>query len=360
MESMVNIDKQFWENKRVLITGNTGFKGSWLTIWLELLGARIMGFALPPPVLTNSLFGLCNLSKDICWHNGDIRNREELDKAIKEFKPEIIFHLAAQPLVSISYEDPVSTYEVNVLGTVNLLDVVRHYPYIRSVINVTTDKCYENREWDWGYRENEPMGGYDPYSNSKACSELVTNAFRQSYFNIASYGKFHNTAVATVRAGNVIGGGDYARDRLIPDILRSIYSQNKVKIRSPNAIRPWQHVLEPLSGYILIARLLYTEGSKYAEGWNFGPYDSDAKSVEWIVSTLCQLIPGSKGYELDEVSHPHEAMYLKLDISKARNRLGWAPRWNISTALRKIVEWEDADCISKKQCCQRQINEYGA
>nr|ABH03010.1 RfbG [Spirochaeta aurantia] len=338
-------DPLFWRGKRVLLTGNTGFKGSWLSIWLEMLGAEVTGFALPPPT-EPSLFALSGLDQKKNWIEGDVRDRAAVLKAVQSTEPEIVFHLAAQPLVRESYVDPVGTYATNVMGTVHVLDAVRQTGGVRAIVNVTTDKCYENQEWAWGYRENEPMGGYDPYSNSKGCSELVTSAYRRSY----------GLPLASARAGNVIGGGDFAKDRLIPDILRAVQAGEKVKIRSPLAIRPWQHVLEPLSGYLTLAESLYSNPEGYAQAWNFGPHDDDAQPVEWIVKTLCRLVPESQGYEVDQSPQPHEAHYLKLDISKAKSLLGWSPRWSLSTALAKIVEWNGTDGNAS---CRAQIAAYG-
>ncbi|HEX2960032.1 MAG TPA: CDP-glucose 4,6-dehydratase [Chitinispirillaceae bacterium] len=332
------IDPQFWKNKRIFLTGNTGFKGSWLSIWLQYLGAEVIGFSLRPPTDPN-LFNLSELQKSINWIQGDIRDREFLTKSMIDAKLDIVIHMAAQPLVRESYLDPVGTYATNVMGTVHLLESVRQCETVRAVVVVTTDKCYENKEWPWGYRENEPMGGYDPYSNSKGCAELVISAYRRSFFNTADFGKKHQVALASARAGNVIGGGDYAKDRLIPDIIRAMQRNEQVLIRSPHAIRPWQHVLEPLSGYLTLAEHLYVKGVEFAEGWNFGPDDSDTKPVSWIVEQLCAQWPDSKGYRVDSNPQPHEATYLKLDISKAKARLGWTPKWDLPTALKKIVDW---------------------
>jgi len=310
------VDPAFWSGKRVFLTGNTGFKGSWLSLWLGQMGADVTGYALAPPT-TPSLFSLANLEASIRWIEGDVRDRDKVLTAMKSARPDVVIHMAAQPLVRESYLDPVGTYSTNVMGTVHVLDAVRQVESVRAVVNVTTDKCYENQEWPWGYRENEPMGGHDPYSNSKGCSELVTSAYRKSFFSNETFGKTHQVGLASGRAGNVIGGGDFAKDRLIPDILKAIQEGEVVKIRSPHAIRPWQHVLEPLSGYLSLAQGLYSEGTKYAEAWNFGPRDEDAKPVEWIVQKLCALVPGARGYEIDRNPQPHEAHYLKLDISKA-------------------------------------------
>jgi len=351
------VDPSFWKGKRVFLTGNTGFKGSWLTIWLEMLGAQVHGFALPPPT-DPSLFGLAGLDKSSSWTVGDVRDRPAVLAAMVSAEPDIVIHMAAQPLVRESYLDPVGTYATNVMGTVHVLEAVRTCPSVRAVIVVTTDKCYENQEWPWGYRENEPMGGYDPYSNSKGCAELVTSAYRRSFFNRLEYGNKHCVALASARAGNVIGGGDFAQDRLIPDIIRAIDGGEQVLIRSPHAIRPWQHVLEPLSGYLVLAQKLYNGGTAFAEGWNFGPNDSDARPVNWIVENLCLLWPGSKGFRIDTNPQPHEATYLKLDISKARTNLGWGPVWNLETTLQKIVEWNVDHSESPLALTQRQIRSF--
>jgi CDP-glucose 4,6-dehydratase len=357
----MNEEKLFngiYKGRRVLITGHTGFKGAWMCLLLRKLGADVYGYALDPP--TNpSLYELAGIDKLITSTIGDIRDYSLLSKTIDQIRPEIIIHMAAQPLVRDSYKNPIDTYAINVMGTVNLLEAVRHTPGIKAVVNVTTDKCYENKEWVWGYRENEPMGGYDPYSNSKGCSELVTASFRSSFFNPALY-KQHGIALASARAGNVIGGGDWATDRLIPDIIKSIIAGEKVQIRSPYAIRPWQHVLEPLTGYLTLAEKLYTEGPAYAEGWNFGPWDEDVKNVEWIVDHLCKNWGGNASYEIDKNNHPHEATFLKLDCSKAHNLLGWKPVWNIEKTLETITEWYKG-YLSKEnvyECCNKQIEEY--
>ena len=331
------MNPQFWRGKRVFLTGHTGFKGSWLSLWLQSLGAELTGYALNPPS-NPSLFEIARVADGMNSIIGDIRDQANLQKAITEANPEIIIHMAAQPLVRYSYENPVETYATNVMGTVHLLEAVRNSKGVKAVVNVTTDKCYENKEWPWGYRENEAMGGYDPYSNSKGCSELVTSAYRSSFFNPADYAK-HGVALASARAGNVIGGGDWAQDRLIPDILAAFAQNQPVLIRSPYAIRPWQHVLEPLRGYLTLAEKLYTEGTSYAEGWNFGPNDIDAKPVEWIVKTLAEQWGNGASWTIDQAAHPHEATYLKLDISKARSQLNWQPALNLSQALQMIVDW---------------------
>jgi len=331
----------FWRNKRVFLTGHTGFKGSWLTLWLNSMGAKVTGFALAPETKP-CLFDLARVDQGIESIIGDVRNFQVLSAAISSAQPEIVIHMAAQPLVRLSYAQPVETYSTNVMGTVHLLEAVRQTPGIKAVVVVTSDKCYENREWAWGYRENEAMGGYDPYSNSKGCSELVTSAYRSSFFNPASYSK-HGVALASGRAGNVIGGGDWAADRLIPDMMRAIAAGETVQIRSPHAIRPWQHVLEPLSGYLRLAQLLYERGADgYAEGWNFGPEDADTKPVNWIVERLTTLWGAGAQWQLDRNPQPHEANFLKLDCSKARSRLGWYPRWDLGEAIVRIVDWHKA------------------
>jgi CDP-glucose 4,6-dehydratase len=321
----------FYNGKRVLVTGHTGFKGSWLTLWLTMMGAKVLGYALESNT-DPSLFNVLNLHKDLDHVIGDIRDFEKLREVITEFKPEIVFHLAAQPLVRLSYREPRLTYETNVMGTVNLLEAIRHMKSVRAVVNVTSDKCYENKEWVWGYREIDPMGGYDPYSSSKGCSELITAAYRNSYFKITE------TAIASARAGNVIGGGDWAEDRLIPDIVRSLSQGKQIVIRNPKATRPWQHVLEPLSGYLLLGKLLYEKGQEFAEAWNFGPSDSSIMTVEEIVKK-CIEIWGNGSYAVDSSEQPHEANLLKLDTSKAKQRLGWQSKLSMSKTVEMTMEW---------------------
>jgi CDP-glucose 4,6-dehydratase len=352
------VDANFWRDKKVFLTGHTGFKGSWLSLWLSQLGARVTGYALDPPT-DPSLFELCRVGELIDSVIGDIRDAAMLSEALQAAAPEIVIHMAAQPLVRESYLNPVDTYSINVMGTVHLLEAVRNCPSVKSVVNVTTDKCYENREWPWGYRENEPMGGYDPYSNSKGCSELVTAAYRSSFFNAGNHTD-HGVAVATARAGNVIGGGDWAADRLIPDAVRALLSDTKVRIRNPYAIRPWQHVLEPLSGYLLLAQRLYQEGPACGAAWNFGPTDTDARPVEWIVRNICAAWGTPDAYEIDLGEHPHEAHYLKLDCSKARCELGWTPHWSLERALEMIVAWTRAyqQGLDLREVCLRQITAY--
>ncbi|SCW47102.1 CDP-glucose 4,6-dehydratase [Paenibacillus tianmuensis] len=352
----------FWEKKRVFVTGHTGFKGGWLCMWLHLLGAEITGYALKPPTRPN-LFEEAGISRYVNSIIGDIRDRSRLLEALRQADPHIVIHMAAQPLVRDSYRMPVETYETNVLGTVYLLDAVRQVKQqggaIKAVVNVTTDKCYENKEWSWGYREYEPFGGYDPYSSSKACSELVTAAYRSSFFHPADYAQ-HGVGVATARAGNVIGGGDWATDRLVPDCFRALMSGDPVVIRHPQAIRPWQHVLEPLSGYLLLAERLTDNGAKYAQGWNFGPGDDDAKPVERIVRQMCSDWGEDASYVFHKADSLHEAHYLKLDCSKAKLELGWHPRWNLQTAIGKITEWMRAFKEGRdiEEISFRQIEEY--
>lgn len=351
--------RDFFAGKKVFVTGHTGFKGAWLSLWLHSLGAEVTGYALEPP--TNpSLFEVAGVGELLNSVIADVRDLERLKSELLAASPDIVIHMAAQPLVRDSYKIPVETYAINVMGTVHLLEAVRNCPGIRAVVNVTTDKCYENREWVWGYRENESFGGYDPYSNSKGCSELVTSSYRSSFLNPHDYDR-HGVALATARAGNVIGGGDWAGDRLVPDIVRAIMAGEKVRVRNPHAIRPWQHVLEPLAGYLMLARRLYEIGPDFAEGWNFGPAEDDARPVEWVVRNLCEKWGDDANYLIDAGEHPHEANYLKLDCSKARSRLGWRPRWELSVALEKIVEWTrlyQSGGDLRKGCLQ-QIREYG-
>jgi CDP-glucose 4,6-dehydratase len=336
----LDVNSSFWNGKRVFLTGHTGFKGSWLSLWLQQLGAEVTGYALQPP--TNpSLFEVANVAQDMESIIGDIRDGAALSKAMRNAAPDIVIHMAAQPLVRRSYVDPVETYSTNVMGTVHLLEAVRQTSTVRAVVNVTSDKCYDNKEWVWGYRESEPMGGFDPYSNSKGCAELVTTSYRNSFFNPEKYNE-HCVALASARAGNVIGGGDWAEDRLIPDILNAISESRSVIIRNPHAIRPWQHVLEPLSGYLQLAQKLYEDGVAHADAWNFGPNDEDAKPVQWIVEQLTQQWGNDASWQLDQAEHPHEAHYLKLDCSKAKMRLDWAPRWNLTHTLEMIVAWQHA------------------
>jgi len=327
----------FWRGKKVFLTGHTGFKGSWLSLWLGSLGADVTGYALKPPTKP-SLFELSRAARSITSVIADIRDRRRLEKAVLKARPAIIIHMAAQPIVRESYLNPRETYETNVMGTVNLFEAARSCGSVRAILNVTSDKCYENKERQRGYKEGEPLGGYDPYSNSKACSELVTSAYRNSFFNPKDHAG-HGVALASARAGNVIGGGDWAADRLIPDIIRAALKGRKVLIRNPRAIRPWQHVLEPLCGYLLLAELLYSRGPRYAGAWNFGPDAGDAKDVAWLVKRIFRDWRAGPGYSIDKGRHPHEARYLRLDSSKARKQLGWTPRWHVGQAIDRIIAW---------------------
>ena len=333
------MNNTFWSNKTVLLTGHTGFKGGWLSLLLQLKGAKVVGLSLKPS--TNpSMFDVADVSKGMTSILGDIRNLSLLQETIKKYKPVIVIHMAAQALVRFSYDDPIETYSSNVMGTVNILEAIRTEGIgtVKSVIIVTSDKCYENKEWIWGYRENERMGGKDPYSNSKGCAELITASYRDSFFNANKYEE-HGVAVASVRAGNVIGGGDWAQDRLIPDIINALERGVPIKIRNPTAVRPWQHVLEPLSGYMLLAKKLWNEGAIYAEGWNFGPNDEGSKNVLTIVEHIVEMWDEGATWEQDECEHVHEANYLKLDCTKAKNLLGFYPKLKLLDSLAWVVDW---------------------
>ncbi len=358
VESMV-IDQAFWQGKRVFLTGHTGFKGSWLSLWLQEMGSIVTGFALEPQ--TNpSLFEVASVGERMTSIIGDIRDGAALAAAVAQAQPQIILHLAAQPLVRYSYDEPVETFSTNVMGTVHLLEAVRACPSVRSCVVVSSDKCYENREWPWGYRENEAMGGYDPYSASKGCTELVTSSYRNSYFNPAHHAK-HNVGLGSGRAGNVIGGGDWAADRLVPDLLRAFERKEVAIIRNPGAIRPWQHVLEPLSGYLILAQHLYKDGAQFAEGWNFGPVDSDAQPVSWIADHITKCWADGAQFRIESnATAPHEANYLKLDCSKARARLSWTPRWPLARALEEVVGWhrEFLAGSDMRQVCIDQISSF--
>lgn len=348
------INSQFWQGKRVFLTGHTGFKGSWLSLWLQILGADVLGYSLKPST-EPSLFEIAQVGAGMTSVFGDILDLANLTEVMSDYQPEIVIHLAAQALVRKSYQSPVETYATNVMGTVHLLEAVRQVKSIRAVVSVTSDKCYENREWVWGYREDEPMGGYDPYSSSKGCAELVAKAYGNSFFNPDNYSQ-HQVAIASGRAGNVIGGGDWAADRLVPDMIKSFIVGNPVTIRNPQAIRPWQHVLEPLSGYLCLAEGLFSQGSVCGGGWNFGPNDADIQPVSWVVEKLIELWGEGASWQLDALEQPHEANHLKLDCSKAKLKLKWTPQLDLVTALAWVVDWTkvwqaggDTQAITKLQ-----------
>jgi CDP-glucose 4,6-dehydratase len=323
----------FWncyKGKKIIVTGHTGFKGSWLAIWLKQLGAEVYGYALAPTAAEDN-FVTCNLQNEIHHHEGDVRDAAALTSYFKKIQPDIVFHLAAQPLVLLSYQDPVGTFETNLMGVVNFFEAVRQTPSVKVAVNVTSDKCYDNKEWVWGYRENDPMGGKDPYSASKGCAELITNSYMHSFFNQSE------CLVASARAGNVIGGGDWAKDRIVPDYFRAVKAGQKLTIRNPYATRPWQHVLEPLSGYLNLAATMYTEGRAYCGGWNFGPEDTANYSVKHLIDKML-AIDANGGYEIPENTvKPHEAHLLKLDISKAVNQLNWRPALSFNETVEFTV-----------------------
>lgn len=324
--------KEFWNGKKVLITGHTGFKGSWLASWLNALGAEVCGYSLAPETEPN-LFEDLDLENKIQSIIGDIRNLQDFEKAIQTFQPEIVFHLAAQSLVRKSYREPVETYTTNVIGTINILEAVRKTESVKSVVIITTDKVYENKEWHWAYRENERLGGFDPYSNSKACAELAVSSYRNSFFAESV------CLIATARAGNVIGGGDWSEDRLLPDVFRSLIYGEKLVIRNPHSIRPWQHVLEPLRGYMLLAEKLFNNEKEFADAWNFGADEKDSKTVGIILNKIKNLWMDSVNWEFAEGVQPHEARLLKLDSTKAKNELNWLPKLNLDEAVRLTAEW---------------------
>ncbi len=331
------LDRSFWKGRRVFLTGHTGFKGSWMSLWLNKLEANVTGYALDPPTQP-SLFEQAGVTSDIRSIRADIRDFPKLKSALAECQPEVVIHMAAQSVVRLGYEDPIETYSSNVMGTVHLLEALRQLGRPCVMVNVTSDKCYENREWTWGYRENDPVGGHDPYSNSKACAELVTSAYRDSYFNTKAIG-LHNIAVASARAGNVIGGGDWTRDQLIPDLIRAFLAGKPCMIRNPFAIRPWQFVLEPLHGYLALAERLAADSTRFAAAWNFGPAEEDARPVSWIADSLSRLWSNGASWNNDAGIHPHEANYLKLDVSKAKAYLAWRPVLPLDSTINWIVEW---------------------
>ena len=353
-------DAKVWQGRRVFMTGHTGFKGGWLSLWLAKLGATVRGYALDP-YTTPNLLEAAKIGSVIQDVRGDILDREKLAKSMTEFQPEIVIHMAAQPLVRLSYIDPIGTYATNVLGTGHVLEAVRKTPGVRAVVSVTTDKCYENKEWVWGYRETDPLGGYDPYSSSKACAELVTAAYRQSFFNTAKFAE-HRCGIASARAGNVIGGGDWSDDRLIPDLVRGFLRGEEVRIRRPKSIRPWQHVLEPLWGYLRVAEELYKGNAACATGWNFASSDEDAWPVARIAEKMVQVWGDGANWILDPDPGAHEAGYLKLDASKARAELGWHSSLHMDTTLEWLVEWYKAHQRGEEMhaCTMKQIEQYEA
>jgi CDP-glucose 4,6-dehydratase len=349
-----NVDGAFWNGKKVFLTGHTGFKGAWISLWLQSMGAIVKGYSLVPNTTPN-IFTEAAVSKDMESEIGDIRDLDKISNSMAVFNPDILIHMAAQPLVRLSYLEPVDTYTTNVIGTVNVFEAARKCKNLKAIVSVTTDKCYENNEWDWGYRENEPMGGHDPYSSSKGCAELVTSAYRRSFFNTKD-----SASLASARAGNVIGGGDWAGDRLIPDILRAFEKAEAVVIRNPLSTRPWQHVLEPLSGYLVLAQELYLNGDAFAEAWNFGPKDEDCKPVNWILDKMAAKWGKGASWNLDIDNNPHEAGFLKLDCSKAANRLKWQPKWSLEETLNKIINWHQLYLNNGdvKEECLKEIKNY--
>lgn len=358
MEDLEVTSAEAFRGTRVLVTGHTGFKGSWLSIWLDVLGAKVAGFALDPPT-TPSMFFAARAGDGMLDHRGDIRDGEALKTFVRQFEPEIVFHLAAQAIVRNGYRDPVETYATNVIGTAALLDACRHAPSVRAIVVVSSDKCYENRNWVWGYRETDRLGGFDPYSSSKACAELVTDAFRRSFFEQARSG----AGVATVRAGNVIGGGDWSLDRLIPDLARAAMTGEPAQIRNPGAIRPWQHVLEPLAGYLDLAFRLRTEPRTYSESWNFGPSPASCQTVEAVVGKLSACWNGRLEWSVAKGDHPHEAARLLLDSSKALNGLGWKPRLTFDEAIELTADWYSAarkGNVDLRSVTETQIGAYTA
>jgi len=358
-ENLAVVNPSFWNGKRVFLTGHTGFKGGWLALWLSSMGARVTGYALTPNT-SPSFFEVVKVAADLEHsHIADIRDLEKLQKAMSDAQPEVVIHMAAQPLVRYSYANPVETYATNVMGTIHLLESIRALDCVRAAVIVTTDKCYENQEWVWGYRESEPMGGHDPYSSSKGCAELVTSAYRQSYFAPEKY-SHHKVALASARAGNVIGGGDWSMDRLVPDAIKAFEAKEVLMIRNPLATRPWQHVLEPLSGYLVLAQALYEQGTHFDGGWNFGPSDEDARSVQEVIDLFIESWHSPAAWKQDMAEQPHEAHSLKLDCSKARQYLKWIPRWSLEDAVSQITEWNKAFSEGKdmKTVSLQQIMEY--
>lgn len=352
------MDSHFWKNQTVLVTGHTGFKGSWLSLWLQSLGANVVGYSLNPPT-EPSLFERAKVEEGMTSIIGDIRNLSKLREVVKQVEPGIVFHLAAQALVRYSYKSPVETYETNVMGTLNLLESIRSIDSVRAVVLVTSDKCYENREWPWAYRETDTLGGHDPYSSSKGCTEILAASYRNSFFPINQF-EIHKTAISTVRSGNVIGGGDWALDRLVPDAMRALTNDNPIQVRNPTSVRPWQHVLEPLSGYLMLAEKLFSDGPTYAQAWNFGPREEDAKSVKYLIDRLVQLWGHGSSFVKGGASHLHETNCLTLECSKAHSELNWWPQWDIDFTLQKVAFWYKANHEGQQMraICLDQIYEY--
>ena len=353
------METAFWKNKRVFITGHTGFKGSWLCLMLHAFGAKVTGYAQRPPTDPN-LFEICSVRSIAKTVISDIRDIKTLKKSLISASPEIVIHLAAQPLVRESYANPLETYSTNVMGTANILEEIRNCKGVRAVVIVTSDKCYENKEWIWSYREHEPLGGFDPYSSSKACSEMVAVAYRNSFFNPDAY-RNHKVALASARAGNVIGGGDWAKDRLIPDCIRAVMNRKKIVIRNPGAVRPWQHVFEPLTGYLMLAEKLYEKGPLFGEAWNFGPNDDDTKPVAWIAKKISGKFGAALALQrTSERNGGYEASTLRLDSTKAQQVLGWHPKWDLEKAVDSTMNWYKAymDGQNMRKICDQQIEEY--
>jgi CDP-glucose 4,6-dehydratase len=355
VENLV-IQPDFWRNKRVFLTGHTGFKGSWLAFWLSTLGADVIGYSLSDPPSQPNHYALLNLP--IRSIAGDVRDLKGLTTALQTHQPEIVFHFAAQAFVRRSYTEPVETFETNVIGTVNVLEACRTLSSVKAVVAITSDKCYDNQEWVWGYRENDPLGGYDPYSASKGCAELVIASYRNAFFHPTRYGLSHHLLLASCRTGNVIGGGDWGEDRLIPDIIHAAIQHETLQIRSPYAIRPWQHVLEPLSGYLHVGQKLFAGEPEYAEAWNFGPSHEEVMTVQEVVQCAQQFWP-TLAYHVDQdAGHVHEASTLTLDCSKARHRLHWKPRWNLATTLQHTFEWYRVFYENGVLLTQQQLQAY--
>jgi len=354
----VVVNPGFWRDRRVLVTGHTGFKGSWLCLMLRSLGARVAGYSLAPPTVPN-LYGQAAVAQGIDSVEGDVRDAERLGRCLSQSRPEVVFHLAAQSLVRRSYVAPLESYSTNVLGTACVLEACRAVPGLKAVVVVTTDKCYLNRDWVWGYREDDALGGYDPYSSSKAAAELVTSAYRSSFFNPASHPE-HGVAIASARSGNVVGGGDWAEDRLVPDAIRAFLKGEPVRIRNPRSVRPWQHVLDPLAGYLILAERLALHGPEAGEAWNFGPLNDDGRTVAWVMDYICGAWREGARWVEDGAEHPHEERSLRLDCSKAAARLTWRPRLGLTQSLDLALEWYKASARKQDMpdLTRRQVHDY--